>query len=446
MQKCFGFLRGDRLHEIMRLALPSVVSNITVPLLGLVDLAIVGHLGAASYIGAVAVGSMIFNVIYWIFGYLRMSTSGETARAYGAGCDGALPLRANLRVALWVAGALMVLQGLLKRVALWLMAPSADVVPLVETYFDICIWGSPAMLCLYVLSGWFVGMQNTRIPMMVAVTQNVVNIVASVVFVFGFQWNIRGVALGTLTAQWVGVLLSAWMAYRLWKQQKSRGTVAESASVSRMEDNQRGREHVDLFVRTLCLVGVNLFFTSVGSRQGAVVLSVNSLLMTFFMLFSYVMDGFAYAAEALCGKYAGARMWRDLWDVCRHLFVLSAIVTVVFTMAYMIGGRALLCLLTDNKEVMAASGPYLWWVYLIPLAGVVSFICDGICIGISASRLMLVATSLGAMVFFVIYFLFRSSMGNHALWLALVIYLMLRGWLQLWLVLRRRAQRRCSQE
>ncbi len=200
-------------RDILHLAVPSIVSNITVPLLGLVDLTIVGHIGSERYIAAIAVGTMIFNVIYWLFGFLRMGTSGMTAQALGRG-DGSLVrqlLRRSLTVALVIALLFVVFQWPLRWLTVTLIHPSPQVVPLVVSYFNIVIWGAPAMLGLYALNGWFIGMQNTRIPMLVAIFQNVVNIVVSVALVFGVGLRIEGVALGTLVAQWGGLALAWWL-------------------------------------------------------------------------------------------------------------------------------------------------------------------------------------------------------------------------------------------
>ena len=203
--------------EILRLAVPSIVTNVTVPLLGLVDLAIVGHIGNETMIGAIAVGSMIFNVMYWLMGFLRMGTSGMAAQEYGAQQNGAavpIPFWSGvggraLRLALMIAAGMLLLQVPLRWLSLWLMGPSAEVAALVRAYFNICIWGAPATLSLYVMTGWFIGMQDTRTPMVVSITQNIINIVASLVLVFGFKMQIEGVALGTLIAQWSGAVM-AW--------------------------------------------------------------------------------------------------------------------------------------------------------------------------------------------------------------------------------------------
>lgn len=425
----------SRDRKILCLALPSIISNITVPLLGLIDLAIVGHMGAPAYIGAVAVGSMIFNVIYWIFGFLRMGTSGLTSQALGRRdlMDVMSVLQRSLLVAMVIAGCFLVLQFPLRWAALTVMRPSATIWSLAASYFDICIWGAPAMLGLYSLTGWYVGMQNTRVPMIVAIFQNVVNIIASLLLVFVAGMGIEGVALGTLIAQWSGFALSLllWSCVyrRLLKFSQPLRVVVNQQTMGRFFTVNR-----DIFLRTLFLVGVNLFFLSAGARQGDLLLSVNTLLMTFFTLFSYVMDGFAYAGEALSGRYVGAGNGMAFREVLRGLFRWGVIVTVLFTLLYIIGGHPFLSLLTDDALVLRAAEPYRLWACLIPLAGVAAFVLDGIFIGMTATRGMLVATFMAAASFFLVFWLLRPMLHNHALWIAFLVFLAMRGVVQcLWM-------------
>ena len=342
--------------RILQLAVPSIISNITVPLLGLVDVAIVGHIGDAAYIGAIAVGSMLFNVIYWLFGFLRMGTSGMTSQALGRR-DLAEVLRLlvrSLSIGVGIGLLFFVLQKWIIGCGLWAMSPEADVVELARRYSYVCIWGAPAVLGLYGFTGWFIGMQNTRIPMMVSLTQNVVNIVASLLLVFGCGMTVEGVALGTVIAQWWGFLMACLfyrICYRrLGKYDYRRHLFAAEPLKQFFSLNK------DIFLRTLCLVAVNLFFTAAGSRESTIVLAVNTLLMTLFTIFSYFMDGFAYAAEALSGKYYGARNMGAFREVVRRTMGFGAVVAVGFTLLYIVGGENFLSLLTSDKQVIAASG------------------------------------------------------------------------------------------
>lgn len=424
--------------QILRIALPSIVSNITVPLLGLVDMAIVGHMGDAVYIGAVAVGSMMFNMAYWIFGFLRMGTSGMTAQAFGQRNDEELMrlLLRSLCVALGVVLALIVLQMPLRELGLAIISPTDDVKTVARTYFNICIWGAPAVLGLNSLAGWFVGMQNTRVPMYVAILQNVVNIVGSLLFVFVFRWGIQGVALGTLLAQYVGLAAAAalwWRGFgRLRRYVRREGLFDRKAMMRFFSVN------ADIFLRTLFMVAVNLCFLSVGAAQGAVVLAVNTLLMQFFTLFSYVMDGFAFAGEALCGRAQGANDRAALLQSIVQLFGWGLALTAVYTLVYAVGGQDFLSLLTDEAAVVQASATYLPWAVFIPIAGVGAFIWDGVFIGLTATRCMLLASVVAAATFFVVERSFSALLGNHALWMAFLTYLFMRGAVQTLLFARMR--------
>lgn len=413
--------------RILRIAVPAIISNITVPLLGLADVAIVGHLGATSYIGAIAVGGMIFNVMYWLFGFLRMGTSGLTSQALGRrDLYGVMSiLMRSLSVAVGVALLLIALQAPLRTLALAVMSPTPEVRRFAETYFNILIWGAPAMLSLYSMTGWYIGMQNSRLPMAVAIAQNVVNIGASLFFVYVMGMKVEGVALGTLTAQYSGILIAAvaWLASygRLRRRFCMRHLFAWHEMRRFLSVNR------DIFLRTLCLICVMLFFTSAGSWQGDTVLAVNTLLMQFYMLFSYVMDGFAYAGEALGGRYYGARNAQALARTLRGLFLWGAAMTGLFTLLYIIGGRPFLHVLTNDATVIAASAAYFPWAVLMPIAGAAAFIWDGVFIGCTKTGGMLLSMMVATAVFFILFFSMRPLLGNHGLWLAFVAYMLVRG-------------------
>lgn len=417
-------------RQILQIALPSIVSNITVPLLGMIDVAIVGHMGSPVYIGAVAVGSMIFNLVYWLFGFLRMGSSGLTSQALGRR-DLTEVMRLLVRsttIALGIALMLILLQVPMKWVAFELIGPTADVAPIAQTYFYIVVWGAPAVLGLYSLSGWYIGMQNTRFPMFISIMQNVVNILASLTLVYGFGMKIEGVAWGTVIAQYAGFIVALGLLLRYYGRLRGylvlRGTFVREAMGRFFHVNS------DIFLRTLCLVAVNLFFTSAGARSGAVILSVNTVLMQLYLFFSYFMDGFAYAGEALGGKTYGARNVAAFRETLHRLWIWALIVTLAFTLLYIGGGRWIVGILTDEAQVLEASQEYLCWIWLIPAAGAAAFIWDGVFIGITATRGMLVSSFLSALGFFIVYLLAESHLGNHGLWLAMIIYLALRGILQ----------------
>lgn len=417
-------------RQILHIALPAIVSNITVPLLGLVDVTIVGHLGAASYIGAIAVGGMLFNMIYWIFGFLRMGTGGLTAQAFGQHNEQEITriLLRSLGVSMLLALALLLLQYPIRYFAFMLMDTSPEVQELATRYFHICIWGAPATLGLYSFTGWFIGMQNSRFPMYIAITQNIVNIAASLFFVFVLHMKVEGVALGTLIAQYAGVAMAYLLCisrYQPFKKQIRRSHLFAKDAMKRFFLVNR-----DIFFRTLCLVAVTVFFTSTGAAYGDVTLAVNTLLMQLFTIFSYIMDGFAYAGEALSGKYTGNRDQTGLRLTIRHLFGWGGVMALVFTLVYLCGGKDFLQLLTNDTTVIDASGSYLLWTTAIPFAGFAAFILDGICIGTTSTRIMLKSMMTASALFFLTYFSLGSQWGNHALWMAFIIYLLSRGIIQ----------------
>ena len=423
--------------EILQIALPSILSNITVPLLGMVDVAIMGHLGQAQYIGAIAVGSMIFNVMYWLCGFLRMGTGGMTSQAYGERNHEKMAriLLRSMLIALLLALGLLVLQEPICRSVLAVMSPAEEVASMARRYFAVCIWGAPAMLGLYSLTGWFVGMQNTRIPMFIAIVQNVVNIGMSLLFVAFCGMTIEGVALGTLVAQYAGLALGLFFFFRRYFP--SLHTYFHLHGITRRAElSPFFHIHRDIFLRTVFLVAVNLFFTSAGAAQGVVILAVNTLLLQLFTIFSYVMDGFAYAGEALGGKYYGANNRRAFLATVTRLFLWGGGMIVVFSGLYLLGGRAFLSLLTSNKEVVAAALPYFPWAVLIPLSGMAAFVWDGLLIGTTQTRGMLVSSVLSAILFFMVYWLLRSAIANHALWLSFLVYLFSRGAIQTFLFMR----------
>ena len=278
-------------RKIINLALPSIVSNITVPLLGLVDTAITGHMGEARYIGAIAVGSMIFNIMYWLFAFLRMGTGGMTAQAYGRKDFGEADLTGLRAICIssLIGLAIIILQYPLLHLVMWFIAPDENVTQLVYSYCYICIWGAPASLGLFALNGWFVGMQNTKIPMIISITQNVVNILVSLLLVYCLGMKIEGVASGTLIAQWAGFFMGCFFFLRKRREIPSDGNSRVSLSCIFESSAMKAFFTVnrDIFLRTLFLVSVNLYFVVAGAKGGEIILAVNTLLMQLFILYSY---------------------------------------------------------------------------------------------------------------------------------------------------------------
>ena len=416
--------------QILHIALPSIISNITVPLLALVDTTIVGHLGSASYIAAIALGGMIFNMIYWLFNFLRMGTGGLTAQAYGANQHQATSyiLLRSLTIAGGIALTLLLLQRPIFQVTFHFVTATAEVRSLASIYFNILIWGAPAMLALYSFTGWFLGMQNARIPMCIAITQNVVNIAVSTLLVFGCHLKIEGVALGTLISQYTALLLAVIFCLTKFdvKQHFELKAILDINTLKRFFQINR-----DIFLRTLCLIAVTTYFTSAGSTQGELTLAANTLLMQFFIIFSYFMDGFAYAGEALGGRYFGAHDRLNFQRMTRCLYAWGGALSVLFFFIYFLSGTSLLHLLTNDSQVINRAQQYLPIIYFIPLISFAAFLFDGLYIGTTATRYMLISMFCASAAFFVLINV--CTLSNTLLWLAFLVYLGGRGLMQAFL-------------
>ena len=421
-------LKNSLDRQILGLALPAIVANITTPLLSLVDVAIVGHLGSAVYVGAIAVGGSIFSMLYWLFGFLRFGTSGLTAQALGRGSarQTSLLLQRSLLIALGFGIILITAHYPLGHAALSFMDTDADTAGKAWLYFSILIYGAPASLATFALTGWFVGMQDTRTPMWISLLVNVVNITASLILVYAMDYDLAGVAYGTLLAQWTGFIVSAATCAIHYKVRPQ--PLSELLHVSELKTFFK--VNTDMFLRTVCLIAVTVWFTRTGAGLGPVMLAVNTLLMQFFILFSYIMDGFAFAGEAICGKSYGASDSHSLNRQIHRLLQWGLALAAVFTAGYALGGQYLIALLTNDSGVIETAEKYRLWAAGIPLAGFMAFTWDGVLTGVTRTRLMLGTMSAASAIFFILYLLLFPAIGNHGLWTAFLAYLFTRGCLQ----------------
>lgn len=431
-------------RRILRLALPNIITNITVPLLGMVDMAIVGHL-SSSHIGAITIGTSIFNLIYWNFGFLRMGTSGFTAQAYGAQRwdEAVRTLVRACAIALAIALLLIVLQWPISQLARVIFKGSKEVMQLALTYFFVRVWAAPATLGLYAVKGWFIGMQDSKTPMWIAIALNCVNILCSLLFVLVLHWDIAGVALGTVIAQYSGLFMGILF---LRKKMKTVPTTfrlsrASLADALHWEDMRRFfKVNGDIFLRTVCLSAVFTFITAASGRISDEVLALDALLLQFFTLFSYIMDGFAYAGESLVGRYIGAREPKNLRSAVRLLLLWGLILTAAFTLLYALFSQQFLRIFTTDSVLIADATDYIGWVLAIPLCGFAAFLFDGIFIGATASRTMRNAMFVATSAFFILYFGLKTvsagqgtlteQLWNNILWTAFMVFLVLRGMLQ----------------
>ena len=414
-------------REVVRLAVPSILANITVPLVGIVDTAVAGHLGDAALIGGIAVGTMLFDLLYWNMGFLRVGTGGMTAQAFGRGDTKAAAgiFSQGIATALAVSLLILALQWLFVEGMFLLVKCSPEVEQVARTYFFIRVWAAPATLSLFVFKGWFIGMQNTVFPMITDLWVNLVNMLASWLLSFHTPLGIRGVAVGTLVAQWTGLLLAVLLMRSKYQPLLRQTTILHSIRwkyFRRFFSINSG-----LFVRSLLLLVVYEGFTIFAARFGDVELAVSSVMMHLFMLFSYFVDGFAYAGEALTGRFIGERNRASLDETVKYVFFWGAVIAVFATLAYAVFPRSIIGLLTDNAEVISASGPYLFWLLLMPVLSCVAFIWDGIFIGATASRSLMVCMVFSAAGFLAAFFLCERPFGAQALYIAYFVHLVVRS-------------------
>lgn len=411
---------------IFRLMWPAIVANITTPLLSLADMAIVGHIGEADLIAAIALGGMVFNMLYWVFGFLRMGTSGLTAQAFGAGdtdeCRNIL--MRSLLIAVVVGTAMIIAIDLLTDLVMMFMDADAATVSAATTYIRITVLGAPATLSVFALSGWFLGMQSARRVMAVALLSNIINIFLSLVLVFVFEMRIQGVATGTAVSQWLGFVIAAVMAAGSFKA-FSGITVRKVLRFRKM--TALAGINGFIFARTLCLVAVTLWFTRVGAQQGAVMLAANALIMQLFMLFSYFTDGLAFAGEALSGRFQGEGDMTSLRALVRRLLQWGGALALVTTLLYMVCGDAILSLITDDAAALAAASSYDGYAAVIPLVGFGAFVWDGIYAGRTLTARMFVVMAVSTAVFFALWFAPIPVGINHHLWIAFLAYLLCRS-------------------
>lgn len=414
--------------SIISLTIPNIITNITIPLLGIVDTAVVGHISAggkqADYIGAIAIGTMIFNFIYWLFGFLRMGTSGFTAQAYGASNKEEQIDILTRSSFIAIAGALViiVLQVPIVFVAKTFIDGKDSIINLALQYFYIRIWAAPATLGMYSLKGWFIGMQDSKTPMWIAIMINVVNIVFDLLFVLKFNMNIDGVAYATVIAQYSGLLVT--VSIFLIKYYKNY-EISFKRALKKTKMIQFFKVNGDIFLRTICIIAVTSYFTIASAKMDYPLLAVNTLIMQLFTLFSYFMDGFAYAAESLCGKFAGANETKNLRRTVNLLILWGTGITILCMIVYGFFAKDILSLLTNQKEVIRVAQSYLFWTILIPITGFLAFLYDGILIGMIKSAMMRNAIFFATASFFIIFFVLGQT--NNALWAGFISYLLLRS-------------------
>ena len=387
--------------DILKLALPSILANITVPLVGMVDIAVAGHLDsdAATLIGGIAIGSMLFDMLYWNFGFLRIGTGGLAAQAYGAGDrrECARILTRALAISLAIAVFLIAIQWIFVKAAFLVVECTTEVQALASRYFFIRIWAAPATLSLMALKGWFIGMQDSVSAMVADVTVNGTNILLSIVLALGLTvkgsslipaMGFDGVALGTLAAQWTGLATVVCILVFKYRQNTFGKLHKDDLKIlfKGAETRKFFTMNADLFIRSACMIAVYIGFTTISARYGDLLLAVSSIIMKLLLVFSYFTDGFAYAGEALTGRFIGAKNPQMLRQTIKWTFIWSMGIALIFMLIYQLAGISMVRIMTSDVAVIEASKDYLPWLLLMPIVGCAAFTWDGIYIGATASK------------------------------------------------------------
>jgi MATE family multidrug resistance protein len=414
-------------RAVLAIAVPIMASNVSEPLIGVVDTAILGQLGDAYYIGAIAVGSVIFSFLFWAFGFLRMGTSGLTAQASGAGDDE--ELRATLGRALLLAaiigGGLIVLSPIIADVAFVLIEGSNDVETHARSYFDIRIWSAPAALANYAFLGWFIGLGRAYIAFILQLILNLTNIALDAVLVLGLDMGVEGVAIGTVGAQVIAALAGAWLVWRETSRRSGGWSWARVATAAQIR--RTIAVNTDILIRTLCLIFAFTWFTAQAAKSGDIILAANAVLFNITMVVTYMLDGFAFAAETLSGQAAGARDRQRFLDAVRLSSLWAVVGGALMSFFVWFGGGWAIDLLTVNEEIRDVSRVYLMWAAMVPLAGVACFQFDGIYIGVTRTADMRNMMLFSVVVYFAAWWALTPVFANHGLWASLIIFFVIRG-------------------
>jgi len=414
-------------RDAWRIAAPMILSNVSVPLLGMVDTGVVGHLDDPAYLGAVAVGAAIFGVLFTGVNFLRMGTTGIAAQCFGAEDEDGLrtTLGQALIVALGISLVLILLQLPIGATGIALLGPDPDIALHARDYFDVRIWGAPATLANYVLIGWFIGLQNARIPLLIVVVANLTNILLDLFFVIGLGMKVQGVAAASVLAEIAGLATGLWFVRR--ELARHQGRWLRERLLGLREYGAFFAINAHLFVRTMALVFTLSFVTAQGARLGGLVLAANAILLNLQYLLSFALDGFAHAAEALVGKAVGQRSRQGLAAAVGITLRWSLYVALGFALLYATAGRGFVLLLTDLDEVRRAAFEYLPWMIASPLVSVWSFLYDGVFVGATRAREMRDVMLVSALVVFLPAWYLLQPLGNHGLWLAFMLFMASRG-------------------
>jgi MATE family multidrug resistance protein len=414
-------------RDMWRIAAPMIISNISVPLLGMVDTGVMGHLDSPSYLGAVAIGGMIFTFIYMGMNFLRMGTTGIAAQSFGAGDNDGLrvSLGQALIVSLAIAVTILVLQIPIGRGAIALLGGDAETQQHAATYFSIRVWSAPGTLANYALIGWFLGLQNARVPLLMFLTINITNIILDLLFVVVFGMDVDGVALASVIAEYSGLLIGGTFAIGALRSHAGHWPLSRLSNLSAYK--AFFAVNANLFVRTMALMFAFGFLTAQGARLGPAILAANAVLMNFQNLTSLGLDGLAHAAEAMVGKAVGQKDDASLRQTVRLTLKWSLIFAAGFTLVYAVAGPLIVRVLTDIPEVRVTAMTYLPWLVASPLISVWCFLYDGVYVGMTRAREMRNIMVISTFAVFLPVWYFTQSFGNHGLWFAFLVFFASRG-------------------
>ena len=414
--------------EILKLAIPNILANLSVPIVSVVDLALMGHLSGEAFILAIGFGVMVFNFIYWGFGFLRMGVTGITAQNVGKK-DTDETYRVLLRgllVAFGGALLLFICKNYLLEAALFFIDSSPAVNQEITTYFNTRIYAAPATIGLYAFIGWFLGMQNAVLPMIITIAVNVLNALLSYWLVISFQMDTEGVALGTVIAQYSGFIMAIAFFLLFYRKNLSSNSFKNVLQYKAIKDFLLVNS--DIFIRTLCLIFTLSFFKVYSGKEGLVVGAANMLLLEFIGIAAYGIDGFAFAAESITGKYYGAKNNLMLKKAIRLCFYWGMGIGCFYSFVFWVFGEHILWMLSSQIEVVETAKNYLWWLVLFPVIGVFAFVWDGIFIGVTATKAMRNTMLISSFVVFLpAYFILHPYLKNNALWAAFMLFTIARG-------------------
>lgn len=414
--------------EILKLAIPNILANLSVPMLSVVDVALMGHLNSESFILAIGFGVMIFNFIYWAFGFLRMGMTGMTAQEFGKGNDDEAfrLLFRGLIIAFGGALLLFVCKDWILQLALYFIDSNETVNLQITTYFNVRIYAAPATIGLYAFIGWFMGKQNATLTMIITIAVNLLNAGLSYYLVSELDYKTDGVALGTVLAQYFGFVLAIIFFVVFYRKQFTKLAFKGIFEIKAIK--QFVLVNTDILIRTLCLIFALSFFKVVSAKEGEMIGAANILLLEFVSIAAYGIDGFAFAAEAISGKYFGARNKEKFKQAVRYCFYWGFGLGAIFGIVYWFFGASILGVLTDQTEVITIALNYLVWLVLFPILSVVPFVWDGVYIGLTSSKsmrnTMLFSTFL---IFIPAYYLLANLWGNHGLWFSMILFVLARG-------------------